>query len=90
MYKRGEWEWRHVEDTTLIACAAPPGGGRSPISMRLSRIFNMICLPQPTDGVLGNIFGAILSNFLGTGFNDKVKALSEGAIQSTIEVYNKI
>jgi dynein heavy chain len=50
----------------------------------------MFCLPQPTDGTLFQIFGSILNNFLGTGFADKVKALGDAAINSTIEIYNRI
>lgn len=74
----------------MIACAAPPGGGRTPLSPRFTRIFNMICLPQPSDGTLGQIFGSILSNFLGTGFAEKVKSLGDAAINSTVEIYNRI
>jgi len=29
MYSRGDWVWNEVVDTTLIACCAPPGGGRA-------------------------------------------------------------
>lgn len=90
MFKRGEWEWRKVEDTTVIACAAPPSGGRADLTMRFTRIFNMINLPQPNEGTLSTIFGSILSNFLANGFIDKVKTLADSAVMSTIEVYNRM
>jgi dynein heavy chain len=90
LYTRGDWEWRDVEDTTMIACSAPPGGGRNDLTPRFTRIFNMICLPQPSEAVLTDIFGQILQNFLNTGFPDKVKNLKDGAIQSTIEIYTRI
>jgi dynein heavy chain len=45
MYNRAEWEWRKVEDTTVIACAAPPSGGRADLSMRFTRVFNMVNVP---------------------------------------------
>lgn len=90
MYKRGEWEWRKVEDTTVIACAAPPSGGRADLTMRFTRIFNMINLPQPSEQTLAVIFNSILSNFLAIGFIDKVKSLGEAAVMSTIEVYNRM
>lgn len=31
-YDRKELYWKDVEDTTIVACAAPPGGGRNSIS----------------------------------------------------------
>lgn len=46
MYQRGEWSWKDVEDTTIIACAAPPSGGRAVLTTRFTRRFNMVCLPE--------------------------------------------
>jgi len=80
MYIRGEWIWKDVEDTSVIACAAPPSGGRANITPRLTRRFNMFCLPEASTGVLGAIFTAIVKGFLGTGFTDKVKNLEEAAV----------
>jgi dynein heavy chain len=87
---RGIWEWKTVEDTTVIACAAPPSGGRAVITPRLSRRFNMFHLPEASTGVLSSIFSSILKGFLSVGFTDKVKNLEEAAISSTIEIYIKI
>lgn len=64
MYIRGEWEWKDIEDTSTIACAAPPSGGRAVITPRLSARFNMFCLPEASVGVLGSIFSNILKNYL--------------------------
>jgi len=80
LYQRGEWSWKDVEDTTIIACAAPPSGGRAVITLRFTRRFNMFCLPEASQGTLATIFGSILKGFLGTGFGDKVKNLEEAAI----------
>lgn len=52
LFERTEWEWKTVKDTTLIACAAPPLGGRSPLCTRFSTNFNMFCLPEATEGML--------------------------------------
>lgn len=90
MYQRGEWIWNDVVDSTLIACAAPPGGGRAQITPRFTRIFNMMCLPQASQGTLATIFGSIIKGFLGTGFIDKVKNLEDAAVSSTIEIYFRI
>ena len=91
LYIRNEWLWKEIEDTCLIACAAPPSGGRAKITPRLSRRFNMFCLPEASVGVLSSIFSSILGNYLKAwGFGDKVKNLEEAAISSTIEIYVKI
>jgi dynein heavy chain len=89
-YERGEWMWYEVIDTTLIACAAPPSGGRANLTPRLTRRFNMFCLPEASSGTLQTIFSSILRGFLSSGFADKVKTLDDAAINSTIEIYNKI
>jgi dynein heavy chain len=79
-----------VVDTTIIACAAPPSGGRADITKRLSRRFNMFCLPKSSQETLRVIFSSIMNGFLGTGFPEKVKILSDAAINSTIDVFLKI
>ena len=52
--------WKDVEDTTLVCASAPPGGGRSPLTMRLTRHFNMFCVPTADRATLTKIFGSIL------------------------------
>jgi len=90
MYQRGEWTWKDVADSTIIGCAAPPGGGRAAITPRFTRRFNVFCLPEASTGTLQNIFCAILQGFLNAGFVDKVKSLGEAAVVGTIEIYTKI
>ena len=68
LYDRDEWQWKDVEDSTLIACAAPPGGGRTATTPRFTRHFNMFCLPNADRTTLTKIFGEILGGFLKAGF----------------------
>lgn len=90
LYERADWVWKDVVESTVIACAAPPSGGRADITKRLSRRFNMFCLPKSSTEILRVIFSSIMTGFLNTGFPDKVKNLGEAAISSTIDVFNKI
>jgi dynein heavy chain, axonemal len=90
MYERNEWSWRDVVDSTVIACAAPPSGGRAVLTLRFTRRFNMFCLPEASPGTLTTIFASILKGFLSTGFSDNVKNKQEAAIKSTIEIYTRI
>lgn len=91
LYERAHWEWKDILDFNLIACAAPPSGGRANITMRLTRRFNMFCLPEASQGTLTTIFEQILRGFLNSGgFTEKVKNLKEQTISSTIEIYIRI
>ena len=90
LYERGDWVWKDVVETTIIGCAAPPSGGRAELTKRISRRFNMFCLPKSSTETLKTIFSGILKGFLGTGFPDKVKNLEEAAVSSTIDIFNKI
>jgi len=90
MYERTDWTWKNVLDSTVIACAAPPSGGRANITPRFTRQFNMFCLPEASPGTLTTIFASILKGFLATGFSDSVKNKQEATIKSTIEIYTRI
>ena len=80
-----------MTNTTLIACAAPPLGGRSPLCPRFSTNFNLFCLPEATEGLLGTIFTSILGGFLKSwNFAEPVQGLKDMIVGSTIEIYTKI
>ena len=90
-FEREEWMWRDIQDTVVCACAAPPGGGRSVITARFVRHFNVMCIPDSSEAVMKQIFAAILSNFLETfEFTIDVKLLSEGLINATVDLYTRI
>ncbi|XP_073527968.1 dynein axonemal heavy chain 14 isoform X2 [Phyllobates terribilis] len=56
--------WKNIQDTTVIAACAPPGGGRSEISPRLLKHFCMLTLPHPSVQALQHIFQVQLGSFL--------------------------
>lgn len=89
-YDRKELYWKDVEDTTIIACSAPPGGGRNSLSPWFVRHFNVICIPEASKEILTKIFSSILNGFLKTGFVDAVQKVEDNIIDCTIEVYQKI
>jgi dynein heavy chain len=90
LYERTEWQWKIVQDTCLVSAAAPPVGGRSPLTPRFSTHFNMFCVPEASSSMLQKIFGSILGGFLNTGFQEGAKVLCDPAVLSTIEIYEKI
>lgn len=44
----------------LITGAAPPGGGRSEVTPRFVRHFNVFCVPQSSTSAMQLIFSSIL------------------------------
>lgn len=66
-YDRQKLFWKDIEDTTLCAACAPPGGGRQEVSPRFFRHFTMFCVPPPSDActksILSSIFGGFLQDF---------------------------
>jgi dynein heavy chain len=89
-YDRKENEFRRIENIQFCAAMGPPGGGRTRITKRYVRHFNVINFVNFSDESLGRVFGTILDWRLNQGFQGAVKALSATAVSSTISVYNAI
>lgn len=68
LYDRETLEWKRVEDTTIIAAGARPGGGRNDLTLRFTRHFNVFNIPEASRVILIRIFGSILGGFLKNGF----------------------
>jgi dynein heavy chain len=88
-YDRDKLFWKDISDVLLFAAAAPPGGGRAPITQRFGRHFNVLCLPPAADSSLDLIFSSILSGFL-TEFAPEIQSMCSGAVRATIAVYQRI
>jgi dynein heavy chain len=78
------------QDTMCFTAAAPPGGGRSPVTPRFTRHFNVLCVPPAADASKALIFSSILKGFLVKGYLEDVKKMVGGIVQGTIDVYNRI
>ena len=91
VYDRKERYWKELQNITFLGVAAPPTGGRNPLTKRFTRHFNMLCLPQPNQKILFKIFNSILNGFF-TAFNfvEAVKRNSENVTSATIDVYTRI
>ena len=49
------------QDTMCFTAAAPPGGGRSPVTPRFTRHFNVLCVPPAADASKALIFSSTVS-----------------------------
>jgi dynein heavy chain len=54
-----------IEDIIFISAMGPPGGGRSAISQRMKRHFNMLAYPHLAKESITMIFNKILKAFVG-------------------------
>ncbi|XP_028297484.1 dynein heavy chain 6, axonemal-like, partial [Gouania willdenowi] len=88
-YDRGKFFWKEIEEMTIAAACAPPGGGRNPVTPRFIRHFSLLCLPTPSEHSLKHIFKAILSGFL-VDFSQSVKDCTQQIVDAAVEIYNRL
>ncbi|KAL4640265.1 dynein heavy chain 6, axonemal [Arapaima gigas] len=88
-YDRDKFFWKEIQDVTISAACAPPGGGRNPVTPRFIRHFSMLCLPMPSEHCLKQIFKAILSGFL-MDFPLAVKQMASSIVDAAVEIYNRM
>eukprot|EP00397_Hematodinium_sp_SG-2012_P000045 GEMP01000045.1.p1 GENE.GEMP01000045.1~~GEMP01000045.1.p1 ORF type:complete len:3312 (+),score=740.25 GEMP01000045.1:2269-12204(+) len=88
-YDRKKLFWKDVEGTTLLLSAAPPGGGRSVLSMRFQRHSMMLCMLNTSEDSVTFIFSNILQAFL-LKFKPEVQMFSSSCVGATFEIYERI
>ena len=47
-YDRTKFYWKNIENTTILAAAAPPESGRPVLTSRFTRHFNVLNIRQPS------------------------------------------
>ncbi|XP_067440238.1 dynein axonemal heavy chain 6 [Thunnus thynnus] len=88
-YDRNKFFWKEIQEMTIAAACAPPGGGRNPVTPRFIRHFSMLCLPTPSEHSLKQIFKAILSGFL-SEFSQAVKDCAGQIVDAAVEIYDRL
>ncbi|XP_029289697.1 LOW QUALITY PROTEIN: dynein heavy chain 6, axonemal [Cottoperca gobio] len=88
-YDRNKFVWKEIQEMTIAAACAPPGGGRNLVTPRFIRHFSMLCLPTPSEHSLKQIFKAILSGFL-SEFSQAVKDCAGQIVDAAVEIYNRL
>jgi dynein heavy chain, axonemal len=89
-YDRKENEFKRLVDVQFCAAMGPPGGGRTRITQRYVRHFNLINFVNFSDESLARVFGTILDWRLAQGFVGSVKQISGSIVQAAISIYNTI
>ncbi|KAJ3215607.1 Dynein heavy chain 6, axonemal [Dinochytrium kinnereticum] len=85
-YDREKLFWKVIQDVEIVACCAPPGGGRNNITPRFLRHFNMLNIPVPSELALAKIFRSIVDGFF-KSFPMEIKSIGEAMVNSCIEIY---
>lgn len=87
--KDKEKPFKRIEDIIFIAAMGPPGGGRSVITPRLQRHFNIMTYTDLQDESIHTIFFTIINAFM-YNFTADVKNALDGLCQMTLRVYNNV
>jgi len=84
-----ERSFRKIEDIIFVSAMGPPGGGRSVVTQRLQRHFNIITYTNLGVESVEMIFSKIVNKFLGS-FNDDIKNSVGKLVDATQFVYNGV
>ncbi len=82
-----------MDQSVIIAASAPPGGGRSNLTPRFTRFFNIFCMPTTSEDSLTLIFNSILKGFLEINkFKPEIQELAKGksCVNATLNIYQSI
>uniref|UniRef100_A0A7S2P1M5 Uncharacterized protein n=1 Tax=Leptocylindrus danicus TaxID=163516 RepID=A0A7S2P1M5_9STRA len=89
-YNRKENVYQQLVDIQFIGAMAPPGGGRTHITQRYMRHFNVFNFLPFSNDSLEHVFSVIIDWFLVKGFSDEVKDVAQPLVSGTVNVYNKV
>lgn len=87
--KQKEKPFMKIEDIIFICAMGPPGGGRSPLTKRLERHFNIITYTNLGKESITMIFQKILYAFL-AGFSEPIAKCLDDVVEATQRVYNAV
>ncbi|XP_077987554.1 dynein axonemal heavy chain 3-like isoform X2 [Glandiceps talaboti] len=74
-------------DISIVSAMGPPGGGRSPVTPRFIRHFNIIAIDSFDEETMKTIFAPIMEWHFNKGFETSLKRFSRIIIYATTEVY---
>ena len=69
---------RNYDDIFCTAAMGPPGGARNPVDPRFIAMFNVFCLPEPSEQVCKTIYTSIAKQFFSTKFSENAAFVDLG------------
>lgn len=88
-YNRKDHDFRRLDDMVLLSAMGPPGGGRSAITRRIMRHFNIITYTELEQDTISYIFRTLLDYFY-FKFNDDIKEIIPEFVNSVLIIYNTV
>lgn len=88
-YNRKDNAWTQVKALHFLAAMGPPGGGRTRITQRYVRYFNLVHFVPFDKEALGTIFTCLTEWFLAP-FEPQVQALKKALVMATLDLYTEI
>jgi dynein heavy chain len=88
-YNRVSKEFWEILDIVFVTAMGPPGGGRSSLTQRLQRHFNIITYNILDNNSIEMIFSKIIGRYFST-FSDDVKNCTKAIVDATQVVYNGV
>ena len=80
-----------VKESLLIAAMGEPGGGRTFITPRFQRHFNLIAFAEFDDNTMKKIFSKILDWYFNNGrFSADIIGYAGKVVASTLEIYGRV
>jgi len=84
-----ERPFMNIINLILVGAMGPPGGGRSYLTNRFMRHFNLITYTELVDHSIKSIFERKVNHFLGK-FSEAVRHIIPHIISSTLDLYKEI
>jgi dynein heavy chain len=88
-YNRKDLQWMKLERLICLAAMGPPGGGRTFITGRLVRHFNVIAYTELERDTIAAIFSSLMTNFY-KRFSETIKTVQPQIIEAVLKVYDKV
>jgi dynein heavy chain len=89
--KDNKHPFRNIVDTLIVAAMGTPGGGKSFITPRFQRHFNIIAFANFDENSLKVIFQSILKwHFREGDFSPDVANMTTNIVNASIKIYNNI
>ncbi|XP_069062696.1 dynein axonemal heavy chain 1 [Pleurodeles waltl] len=93
--------FKQLVDINFVCAMGPPGGGRNPVTQRLTRHFSYLCFPEMEDSSKKKIFSTILGSWMAGLLGEKsyreavagcpsLQNLNEPLVEATINMYATI
>lgn len=90
-YKNKLHPFQHIQNTLIICAMGTPGGGRTFITPRFQRHFNVLAIANFDENSMKTIFSSILKWYFRTGnFAQEVANLETKIVAATLQIYKMI